>query len=153
MKCWFLCHVWLFAIPWTVDHQVPLSMGFSRQEYWSGLPCSSPGDFPDPGIEPHCRRILYCLSHQGSSQDIPKDDFKKISSQYIFTMVDEAENNDETMHWSGKIQGSLKEWLMPGTEEEIQDEFGTFCCARSKKAIKDNELPTRQCTFPHRNSI
>ena len=38
--------------PWTVAHQVPLSMRFSRQEYWSGLPCPSPGGLPDPGIEP-----------------------------------------------------------------------------------------------------
>ena len=44
--------VWLFATPWTIAHQVPLSMGFSRQEYWSGLPFLSPWDFPDPGIEP-----------------------------------------------------------------------------------------------------
>ena len=44
--------VWLFVTPWTVAHQAPLSMGFSRQEYWSGLLCSSPGDLPDPGIEP-----------------------------------------------------------------------------------------------------
>ena len=38
--------------PQTVAHQAPLSMGFSRQEYWSGLPFPSPGDLPDPGIEP-----------------------------------------------------------------------------------------------------
>ena len=38
--------------PWTVAHQAPLSMGFSRQEYWSGLPFPSPGDLPNPGIEP-----------------------------------------------------------------------------------------------------
>ena len=42
----------LFATPWTVAHQAPLSMGFSRQEYWNGLPFLSPGDLPDPGIEP-----------------------------------------------------------------------------------------------------
>ena len=41
-----------FANPWTVDHQAPLSMGFSRQEYWSGLPFPSPGHLPEPGIEP-----------------------------------------------------------------------------------------------------
>ena len=41
-----------FVSPWTVAHQAPLSMGFSRQEYWSGLPYSSPGDLPDAGIEP-----------------------------------------------------------------------------------------------------
>ena len=44
--------VLLFATPWTVAHQSPPSMGFSRQEYWSGLPFPSPGDLPDPGIEP-----------------------------------------------------------------------------------------------------
>ena len=55
--------------PWTVAHQTPLSMGFSRQEYWSGLPFPSPGNLPDSGIGPyplHCRQILYHLSHQGS---------------------------------------------------------------------------------------
>ena len=41
----------LFATPWTVAYQAPPSMGFSRQEYWSGLPFPSPGDLPDPGIE------------------------------------------------------------------------------------------------------
>ena len=46
-----MCGVQLFATPWTVAHQAPLSMGFSRQECWSGLPCPSPGDLPDPGIE------------------------------------------------------------------------------------------------------
>ena len=44
--------VQLFATPWTVAYQVPPSMGFSRQEYWSGLPFPSPGDLPDPGIKP-----------------------------------------------------------------------------------------------------
>ena len=47
-----LSHVRLFVTQWTVAHQAPPSMGFSRQEYWSGLPFPSPGDLPDPGIEP-----------------------------------------------------------------------------------------------------
>ena len=47
-----LSRVRLFATPWTVAHQAPPSMGFSRQEYWSGLPSPSPGDLPDAGIEP-----------------------------------------------------------------------------------------------------
>ena len=46
-----LSHVRLFVTPWTAAYQAPLSMGFSRQEYWSRLPFSSPGDLPDPGIE------------------------------------------------------------------------------------------------------
>ena len=66
-----LSHVWLFATPWTVDYQAPLSMGFSRQEYWSRLPLPSAGDLPNPGIRSnlgplHCRQTLYHLSHQGS---------------------------------------------------------------------------------------
>ena len=47
----FSC-VQLFGTPWTMAHQAPLSMGFSRQEYWSGLPCAPPKDLPDPGIKP-----------------------------------------------------------------------------------------------------
>ena len=44
--------VWLFATPWTGAYKSPLPMEFSSQEYWSGLPFPSPGDLPDPGIEP-----------------------------------------------------------------------------------------------------
>ena len=47
-----LSRVRLFAAPWTVAYQAPSSMGFSRQEYWRGVPFPSPGDLPDPGIEP-----------------------------------------------------------------------------------------------------
>ena len=47
-----LSHVWLFVTPWTTAHQAPLSMGFSRQEYWNGLPFLPPGNPPDPGIKP-----------------------------------------------------------------------------------------------------
>ena len=50
--CQLRGHVWPFATSWTVARQAPLSMEFSRQKYWSGLPFPSPGDFPDPGIEP-----------------------------------------------------------------------------------------------------
>ena len=65
-------HVPLFATLWTVAHQFPLPVGFSRQEYWSGLPCPPPGDLPDLGIKPatptlqvdsllvsHCGRLIY----------------------------------------------------------------------------------------------
>ena len=58
----------LFAAPWTVAHQAPPSMGFSWQEYWSGLPFPSPGNLPDPGIKPMfpalAGRVLL-LSYQG----------------------------------------------------------------------------------------
>ena len=65
-------HVRLFAIPGTVTCQAPLSVGFSRLEYWNGLPFPPPGDLPNPENEPglfYCRRILSCLSHQGALLD------------------------------------------------------------------------------------
>ena len=68
LECSSLSRAWLFATPWTAAHQAPLSIGFSRQGYWSGLPFPSPGDLPDPGIKPgllHCRQILYWMSYQG----------------------------------------------------------------------------------------
>ena len=52
VKVKLLSHVQLFATPWTVAFHAPLTMGFSRQEYWSGLPFPSPEDLPNPGIEP-----------------------------------------------------------------------------------------------------
>ena len=64
-----LSRVWLFGTPWAVAHQAPLSMGFSRQECWSGLPSPPPGDLPSQGSNPHllhCRWVLYPLSHLGS---------------------------------------------------------------------------------------
>ena len=53
-ECMFVAQLCPTLCPWTVACQAPLSMGLSRQEYWSGLPCPSLGDLPDPGIEPRC---------------------------------------------------------------------------------------------------
>ena len=58
-----------FVTPWTIARQAPLSMGFPRQEYWSGLPFASPGNLPDPGIEPTSPALQadsLSLSHQGN---------------------------------------------------------------------------------------
>ena len=52
-----LSHVRLFVTPWTVAPQAPLSMGFPRQGYWSELPVPSPGDLPNPGIEPGSHKL------------------------------------------------------------------------------------------------
>ena len=58
MKVRSLSRVRLFVTLWTVAYQSPPSMGFSRQQYWSGLPFPSPGDLPDPGIELYYPAIL-----------------------------------------------------------------------------------------------
>ena len=68
-----LSHVRPCVTPWTVALQTPLCMGFSRQEYWSGLPFPSPGDLPDLELNlsvVHGRQILYGLSHQGSQEAV-----------------------------------------------------------------------------------
>ena len=72
-----------FVIPWTVACQAPPSMGFSRQEYWSGLPFPSPGDLPDPGIEPESPALAHVffttespeklIFHSGCFNKIPDD--------------------------------------------------------------------------------
>ena len=65
-------HIQLFVTLWIVARRVPLSMGFSRQEYWSGLPCPPPGELPDPRIKPvspvapALQADSLPLSHQGS---------------------------------------------------------------------------------------
>ena len=67
-----LSRIQLFVTFWTIACQAPLSMEFSRQEYWSGLPCPPPGDLPNPGIRPESPASLalqadaLLLSHQGS---------------------------------------------------------------------------------------
>ena len=66
--CMLIC-VPLFVIPWTVALQAPLSMGFPRQEYWSGLPFPPTGNLPDPGIKPTSLTLQadsLPLSYQGS---------------------------------------------------------------------------------------
>ena len=68
-KAKLLSRVWFFETPWTVAHQAPLYMGFSRQEYWSGLPFLLQGIFLIQWLNLgllHCRRILYYLSHKGN---------------------------------------------------------------------------------------
>ena len=124
--------VWLFANLWTVAFQAPLSLEFSRQKHWSGLPCPPPGDPLDPGIEHRspalhtgslpfeppgkpknsgvgnlsllqgifptqesnpclllCRRILYCLSHQGTVGS-PKDIASSLSFSQCWNIHNEA---------------------------------------------------------------
>ena len=70
-------HVRLFVTLWTIARQAPLSMGFFRHEYWSGLPCPPPGNLPDPGIEP--RSLMSpALSDRffttSATGEAPKDD-------------------------------------------------------------------------------
>ena len=70
------CRVPLFLTPWTAAHQAPLSMGFSRPEYWSGLPFPSPGYIPDPGFKHmslyiSCRQGFFFFYHKHNMEVLP----------------------------------------------------------------------------------
>ena len=67
-----LSHVQLFVTPWTAARQAPLSMGFSRQEYWSGFPCLPPGDLPNPGVKPGFSRISGRLFTMRTTREAPR---------------------------------------------------------------------------------
>jgi len=73
-ECWVLSRfsrVQLFVTPWIVARQAPLSMRFSRQEYWSGLPCSPPGDLANPGIKP-VSRCISCITSEIFTTEPPE---------------------------------------------------------------------------------
>ena len=75
MKVKLLSRVRLFATPWTSTYQAPPSMGFSRQEYWSGLPFPSPGDLPDPGIKPRSPTLeADALTSEPPAEELYKKD-------------------------------------------------------------------------------
>ena len=97
--CLTLGCVWLFATPWTAAHQAPPSMGFSRQEYWSGLPFPSPGDLLDPGIQPRSPALQVDslpLSHQGSPRSTNQATNKAIS--------------ETQKRWNEFLTSAVKQW-------------------------------------------
>ena len=67
-----------------MDRQIPLALGFPQQEYWSGLPFSSPGDLPEPGIEP---TFPLLVSHQGSSKKLQEYSGVKLEISFPFHFV------------------------------------------------------------------
>ena len=91
----FSC-VQLFTTLWTIAPQVPLSMGFSRPEYWSGLPCPPPGDLPDPGIEPTCLTSPALTSRFFSSSTTWEAHIWLTTDQKIFL----EQNNEKTQEFN-----------------------------------------------------
>ena len=79
-------HFRFFATPWTVAYQAPPSMGFSRQECWSGLPFPSQGDLPDPGIDPRSP-TLQADTFPSEPPEKPLAKCKSVSLRYYFTPI------------------------------------------------------------------
>ena len=113
----FSC-VRLFATPGTVDRQAPLSMGFSRQEYWSGLPFPPLGIFPNQALNPclhllsllHCRWILYPLSHLGSPIEVFAAATAK-SLQSCLTLCDPIDGSPLGSPIPGILLARTLEWV------------------------------------------
>ena len=91
-------HVWLFVTLWTVAWQTPLSTGFSRQEYWSGLPCSLPGDLPHPRIKPES--LISPVLARGPLPPVPpgKPLFSISSVQFSRSVVSNSLRPHESQH-------------------------------------------------------
>ena len=101
-------HVWLFVTPWTVACQAPLSMGFSRQEYWSRLPCPPPGDLPldlNLGLL-HCRPISLPSQPQGKPTDCNKS--------LKFLKLELVKGNISALWSTGKQASSKCKYISPG---------------------------------------
>ena len=98
-----LSRVQLFSIPWMVAYQAPPSMGFSRQEYWSGLPFPSPGDLPNPGIEPGSPAL--------QTDALPYEPLGKLTishlTRQIFFIIQSATPSQELPQKSLAIEGWL----------------------------------------------
>ena len=84
-----LSRVRLFATPWTIAYQASPSMGFSRQEYWNGLPFPSPGDLPDPGIKPALEADALTSEHPGV--------FLRTYSEWYLMLYTNLHNSDNNL--------------------------------------------------------
>ena len=117
MKVKLLSRVRLFTTPWTVTYHAPRSMGFSRQEYWSGLPFPSPGDLPNLGIEPSSSAEIHQpdLPKTGTGMGFPSDLDGKASAM--------QETQVRSLGWEDPLEkemathSSTLAWKIPWTEE------------------------------------
>ena len=117
--------IWLFVTPWTVANQAPLSMQFSRQEYWSGLSCPPPGNLTDPGIEPifpaiSCigRRIFFFFLTTSTTWK-----WTSLVAQMVKRLSTMREAQVRSLGWEDPLEkdmtthSSTLSWKIPWTEE------------------------------------
>ena len=96
-------HVWLFATPWTIARQAPLSMGFPRQEYWSGLPLPSPGELPNSEIKPTSSALAGRFFTPEPTREAPKWSVHRGNCSFLWPRL-------------GRSEGGTLCWKMPNRE-------------------------------------
>ena len=118
-----------FVKPWTVAHQAPLSMGFPRQEYWSGLPCTPPGDIPNPGIKPRSPAL-----QPDSSPIEPPGKPTIVITELLLILISlyhdwSKENNRILYHENHHLIGkSVTTFSNPDTRENYLEFFEKYKC-------------------------
>ena len=119
--------------PWNVAHQAPLSMGFSRQEYWSGLPFPSPGDLPDSGIEPRSLMLqadALTSAPPGKPLNISENLLKRHRTSDLSPRIKDFKGGKEARlkeEGGGGRRGGQKRWpyrhLLPSTDTQALRDF------------------------------
>ena len=103
-------HVWFFETSWTVTHHTPLFVGFSRQEYSSGLPFPSPGDLPDPGIKPRSSALQAdTLTSEPPAATVAAAAAKSLQS--CLTLYDPIDGSPSGFLVPGILQARTLEWV------------------------------------------
>ena len=104
--------VWLFATLWTVAYQVPLSMGFSRQKFWSGLPCPPPGNLPNPGIKAESLALqAESLPLAPSGKSLKSLESESEVAQLCLTLCDYIDCSLPGSSVHGIFQAIVLEWI------------------------------------------
>ena len=140
-------HVQLFATPWTIACQTPLSMGFSRQEYWSGLPFPSPGDPPDPGVKPGSPSLQAdSLPSESLGNSFWGSNYGYMKSNGGDTLVIQGDTlGDTTRRRSEKPQQDSRCWSgceeIPHVQEQRRSPSKTVGGVNSR--LESNPIPAR----------
>ena len=138
-------HVWLFGTLWNVACQAPLSVGFSRQEYWSGLPIPPPGDLPDPGIKP----TSPALAGRFFTTEPPG---KPLRYNWGITVVRSFGKIGRSPDFLEMCNPYLREkchvirTLKYLSKSNKWNKLATFCCTHWPPKQRDLEIPIRERT-------
>ena len=127
--------------PWTAAYQAPPSMGFSRQEFWSGLPLSSPGDLPDPGIEPRSPT----LQADALPSQPPRNRSVNNNKQLLNNLPEMQEawvrslGQEDPLEKRMATYSSILAWRSPWTEKPVEDNGYPlpYCCLEKQRRLAD----------------